>query len=186
MSSSKLKMNLIAAQCRGGGIGRDNAVPWNIKSEYAHFARMTRSLRDANKQNVVLMGRRTWDSIGAKPLKGRLNVVLSRTPQPHKEGSLWATSLQEAIALLHQTPYVDTVETIWVVGGENIYREAMAHPMCNRIYLTQIDTYVECDTFFPRVDDTLFELVTDPQAPQGKQIEDGVSWECHVWQKRRM
>ena len=52
--------------------------------------------------------------------------------------------------------------------------------------LFQIDTYVECDTFFPRVDDTLFELVTDPQAPQGKQIEDGVSWECHVWQKRRM
>jgi len=82
-------MNLIAAQCRGGGIGKDNALPWNIKSEYAHFLRMTRSVRDASKRNVVLMGRRTWDSIGGKPLKDRLNVILSRNPQPEQEGVLW-------------------------------------------------------------------------------------------------
>jgi len=185
MSCSRWQMNLIAAQCRGGGIGKDNALPWNIPSEYAHFARMTRALKDASKRNVVLMGRKTWDSIGGKPLKGRLNVVLSRNPQPNQEGVMWASSLEEAVTLLREPPLLDSIETVWICGGENVYREAMDRPECHRIYLTQIDADVDCDTFFPSMDESRFELVSDPRAPQGKQSENGFDWECHVWQKRR-
>jgi len=183
--ASKPKMSLIAAQCKSGGIGKDGDLPWKLKREYAHFKKMTSFVAKDGNRNAVVMGRKTWESIGAKPLKGRLNVILTRTPpQGEQDDVVRASSLDDALALLHQPPYVENLETIWICGGENIYREAIAHPSCHRVYLTQIDADYECDTFFPTVDKSIFELVTDTQAPQGKQTENGINWECHVWQRR--
>jgi len=179
------KMNLIAAQCIGGGIGKEGTIPWNLKREYAHFRIMTRSVKEASKRNAVIMGRKTWESIGAKPLKGRLNVILSRTLIQCPDDCLLAPSLDEALSLLLSPPHVDALETIWILGGENIYRESLAHPLCHRVYLTKIDAHFDCDTFFPSVDESLFDLVADSEAPQGPQTENGLVWECQVWQKRQ-
>jgi len=180
------KLNLIAAQCIGGGIGKNNAVPWNLKREYAHFARMTRAVEDESKQNVVLMGRRTWESIGSKPLKGRINAIVSSTMSVCPDGCVLASSIDEALSRLSQPPYLDLVETVWVVGGVGIYREAISHPRCFRIYLTQIEAEIECDTFFPSFDESDFEAVVDSRAPSGPQVEDEIQWECRVLQKKRI
>jgi len=178
-------MNLIAAQCIGGGIGKNNDLPWSLKSEYAHFVRMTRAVEDDSKKNAVLMGRRTWESIGSKPLKGRINAIVSSTMTSCPDDCILASTMDEALNRLSQPPFVDAVETVWVVGGVGIYGEAIKHPRCHRIYLTQIDASFDCDTFFPSFDESLFEVVTDSKAPQGRQVEDGIPWECRVWQNKK-
>merc|ERR1719334_209495 len=85
------------------------------------------------------------------------------------EGCLLASTIDEALDRFSQPPFQDLVETVWVVGGVGIYREAMSHPRCFRIYLTQIDAEISCDTFFPSFDESHFEIVTDEKAPQGLQ-----------------
>lgn len=178
-------LNVIAAQCIGGGIGKNNALPWSLKSEYAHFLRMTRAVQDESKKNLVLMGRKTWESIGSQPLKGRINAIVSRTMTSCPEDCLLATSIDEALDRLSQPPFKDIVETVWVCGGVGIYREAISHPRCFRIYLTQVKAKFECDTFFPSFDETLFDVVTDPKAPQGIQVDNEISWECRVLENRK-
>lgn len=79
-----LPMNIIVAVDTNLGIGKDNQLPWHLPQEYAHFVRQTTQVRDKGKRNAVLMGRRCWESIPAKfrPLRDRLNCVLSRTMEP--------------------------------------------------------------------------------------------------------
>ncbi|MFH4974016.1 hypothetical protein AB6A40_000725 [Gnathostoma spinigerum] len=76
-----MRMNIIVALDSVNGIGKDGTLPWNLPRDVAHFNSMTTKTSDPNKRNAVLMGRKVWESIPAKwrPLKGRFNVVLSKT-----------------------------------------------------------------------------------------------------------
>ena len=94
------------------------------------------------------MGRRTWESLPERfrPLPGRVNLVMSRDPGYAAEG---ATVVGDLDAALLATP--DDAE-LWVVGGGEIYRLALAHPQCGRILITEIDADLGCDVFFPSRD----------------------------------
>ena len=73
LESTKVQVKLIVAVCQGNGIGKDNQLPWRLKSELAHFAKLTKSTVDFSKRNAVIMGRKTWESLPARvrPLKHR-------------------------------------------------------------------------------------------------------------------
>lgn len=128
-------IELIAAASRNGVIGADNRLLWRIPEDFAHFKRTTMGA-------PVVMGRRTWESIG-RALPGRLNIVISRRAPVLPEGVLAARSLEEALALAAGSP------RIFVIGGGEIYRQAM--PFADRIWLTRIDADFEGDAYFPTI-----------------------------------
>jgi dihydrofolate reductase len=125
--------SLIVARARNGTIGKDNGMPWHLPADLAHFKRTTLGC-------PVIMGRRTWESIG-RALPGRRNIVVSRTPGFHAPGAEVVASLADAWRA------VAGAEEAFVIGGAQLYEEALA--AADRIYLTDIAGEVAGDTFFP-------------------------------------
>jgi dihydrofolate reductase len=130
------------------GLGRENRIPWNSRKDLAHFRRTTMGTKDPAKRNMVLMGRRTWESLGAIPLPGRLNVVLSTSPKPSNEEVIWCSSFHAALEMAEQRA---DIETVWVIGGTRVYEEAFLNGRLKEVYLTLVHAIIECDTFFPNM-----------------------------------
>ncbi|QCT19832.1 type 3 dihydrofolate reductase [Jejubacter calystegiae] len=125
-------ISLIAALAADRVIGMENAMPWSLPADLAWFKRNT-------LDKPVVMGRRTWESIG-RPLPGRLNIVISRNPGDDARVT-WVSTPEEAIAACGEAP------EIMVIGGGKIYQHFL--PQAQRLYLTHIDAEVEGDTHFP-------------------------------------
>jgi dihydrofolate reductase len=124
---------LIFAVARNGVIGRGGQLPWRIPEDLAHFKRTTMG-------HAILMGRKTWEET-RRPLPGRRNVIITRTPGFEAPGCEVVASLEEAIALARTTDPLP-----FVIGGAEIFRLAL--PLATVIHLTEIDRDVEGDTFF--------------------------------------
>ena len=121
---------------RNGVIGRDNALPWRLPQDLKHFKAVTMG-------KPVLMGRRTFDSIG-RPLPGRLNLVLTRDPGWQKDGAVSVHSMAEAFAKAGNAPELAGI------GGAGIFKLLL--PMARRIYLTRVQADIAGDTVFPPLD----------------------------------
>jgi dihydrofolate reductase len=148
--------DIVVAADQGWGIGRDNALPWpTLKGDLAHFKSLTGDA-PAGKRNAVIMGRRTWESkeVGSRPLPRRLNIVVSRGYLELPDGVLAARSLTEA---LYKAGRQDDVDRVLVVGGAQLYRDALEHPRLRFVYLTRIAQTFECETHIPSLD----QLVRD-------------------------
>jgi dihydrofolate reductase len=127
-------ITLIAARARNGAIGKDNQIPWHIPEDLALFKRETLG-------GAIIMGRKTWESLPFKPLKDRLNIVVSRDPSIYENT---VETVEDAIALAGSKGYF----RIYGIGGQGIY-EAML-PMAHRLLITEVETVVEdADAFFP-------------------------------------
>jgi len=150
----------------------------------AHFKKVTLAA-PKGKMNVVIMGRKTWESIPEKfkPLSDRINVVLSRKASephfasPYPADVLIASSLEDALQKLGLR---DDVAEIFAIGGESVYKEALAMPACNRIFLTRIARDIECDAFFPTFDDKLFKVSYLSKTSSNK---DGLSYDFLVYER---
>lgn len=143
---------LIAAADEANGIGKDGRLPWRLPSEMAFFTRITTEAA-AGKQNMVIMGSRTWASIPTKrqPLPDRFNVVLSRQPAFVAQGAQVAASLETAYRLAHQN---ETIDKIFVIGGVQAYTEALTQSTTDGVYLTRVSGTFACDTFLPVIPET--------------------------------
>lgn len=144
------KFDIVVACDQGRGIGRDNTLPWRISTDLKYFKELTSTSPYAaeGRKNAVIMGRKTWESIpsGFRPLKDRYNLVLTRNPQyALPQGVLKAPSLDEALKLLARGP----VDRVFIIGGAEIYRQALIHEKCGLLYLTEVRARFDCDTFFP-------------------------------------
>ncbi len=169
------KVYIIAAVDAKGGIGRGGALPWRLKKEMRHFTETTRRTSDPRKQNMVVMGRTTWESVPEKyrPLPGRRNVVLTRQRPYHAPGAIISDSLDEALGYAD-----DSIENIFIIGGAQVYSEALKHPALDGIYLTKIKKDFDCDTFFPPLDFGWLEQSL------GADEEDGIIFEYKFFSKR--
>jgi dihydrofolate reductase len=145
-----VKLALVAAVARGGVIGRAGTIPWRLPEDMARFRALTRG-------HPVVMGRKTWDTLPARfrPLPGRRNVVVTRNPGWSGEGAERAASLEDALRL------VDGAERVFVIGGGELYAEAL--PLADELLLTEIDVDVEGDTAFPSWNRAEFEEATREQ-----------------------
>lgn len=132
-----MKLNLIFARARNGVIGNNNALPWHLPEDMAHFKRSTMGC-------PVIMGRKTWDSLPTRfqPLPGRLNVVVTRQPDWQADGAVVANSLEAACAAC------PSESTAWVIGGAELYAQALA--LASTAVVTEIDADYEGDAFAPR------------------------------------
>jgi len=182
-----LELTLVVAATRQMGIGKGGTLPWTgLRNEMAYFARVTKRVSTANDspsspamQNVVIMGRKTWESIPPKfrPLKDRLNIVISRshpdTPPPPPSSGHEHTAPPEAIKLgsleavvkylrkaSQSCPPSSSSPTspqplgggkVFIMGGGEIYAAALQLKEARRVLLTSVLTDFECDTFFPDI-----------------------------------
>lgn len=138
------------------GIGKAQGLPWpRLRGDLAHFRKVTQGTRTEGAHNAIVMGRKTWESkeVGGKPLKGRVNIVLSRGIVTVPEGVHLAHTLDEALE-------VSGVENIFVVGGAGVFVEAFAHPQLRHVYLTRVLDRFGCDVVMPDLDARGF--VRDP------------------------
>ncbi|KAI2639555.1 dihydrofolate reductase-like domain-containing protein [Hypomontagnella submonticulosa] len=220
------ELTVIVAATRNMGIGRAGTLPWTgLKKEMAYFARITKrlpqtssssssssaapsSLSAASTMNAVIMGRKTWDSIPPKfrPLKGRLNVVISRShpnPSPEEqqreaqvdEGPVRVGSLEQALAYLQ---VASGVGRTFVIGGAQIYGASLQHREVKRVLLTRVlSPDFECDTFFPlklqegeesetgwaRRSKEELDAWTGETVLAGEQEENGTKYEFEMWER---
>ncbi len=135
-----MKLSLIAAMAQNGVIGRGNQLPWRLPADLKHFKTVTMG-------KPVIMGRKTWESIG-RPLPGRTNIVVTRNPYFLASNCLVAHSIEEALEIAHD----NGEEEVFILGGGEIYAQSM--PYWDRLYITEIDLETEGDVFFPEWDES--------------------------------
>lgn len=134
-------VDMIVACASNRVIGADNRLLWRIPEDFAHFKRVTMG-------HAVIMGRKTWESIG-RPLPGRKNVVITRQTGYQAEGADVVSSLDAALDMLKDQ------ELVFVIGGGEIYRQAM--PKADHIWVTVVGQNFEGDTTFPEIDPLLWK-----------------------------
>ena len=171
-----IKFKLIAAVCSDGGMGYKGRLPWpHCKADMAHFAKRTTGAGN----NAVIMGKKTWDSIPARPLRNRANLILSsqppetratqqppetpapqqtpETPAPQQTPATqqpraehWFRTMPDLFAHLEAAEY----DEVWIIGGARIYEQFLAMHATGEIHIdemcvTTMEGQFECDTFFP-------------------------------------
>jgi len=136
MSAQAPRVNLVVAWAHGRVIGRDGTLPWHLPEDLKHFRALTMG-------HSIVMGRKTWDSIG-RALPGRRSIVVTRNPGWSAAGCEVARSLEQALALCAGEPEV------FVIGGAQLFEQAL--PQARRLFLTRIDAAFEGDVHFPKID----------------------------------
>lgn len=155
-----LDIRLIYSQDFSGGIGNRNEIPWHIKKDMQHF-------KEKTENSVVVMGRRTWESLPEKfrPLPNRTNVVVSSTLKkknlPSGVKLISVSDIHKSLQLM----YLDTGMTIWIIGGERLYKEML--PYASVIERTLVYGMYHCDTFAPTLDMNQWRVIKKEKLVEG-------------------
>jgi dihydrofolate reductase len=142
--AQNLMIGLIVAYDKNRVIGNKGRIPWRIKGEQLRFKNLTTG-------NVVVMGRRSYEEIG-RPLPNRLTIVVSSTKCFDEENVITVKSIEEAIEKAEG-------RDVFISGGARIYEEAL--PLCDKLFITEVDGEFEGDTFFPEFDEQKYEKTID-------------------------
>ena len=157
-------LTLIVAYSTNRAIGRDNALPWKLPGDLAHFKRSTLG-------HPIIMGRKTWDSLG-RPLPGRSNIVISRNPGFEAAGAVVVPSLEAAVAACGD------IDQAYVIGGAQIYAQAL--PLARRVLATEVHAEVEGDAFFP----LLPAFQWQETAREGQPAENGYEYDFVTYERQ--
>ncbi len=189
-----MSIALVVAADSRGGIAKDGDLPWHLPGDLGHFKRVTTATRDVSKRNAVIMGRKTWETIPQKyrPLSHRYNIVVSRQPEYSlPEGVLLAAGLPQAIEKAQKPPRVHSkesgtdvptpvsVESVFIVGGAQIYSQSIEMAVCTKIYYTRIHKDFDCDVFFPS-----FESRFALNHIMGHHVDGETRYQVEVWDRK--
>lgn len=161
-----MKLKAIVAIDQNRGIGKDGDLLFKIKADMQHFVEQTGT-------DPVIMRRGTFESFGSRPLKNRMNIVISRQNDYDGNGAQVVETLQNAIDL------IDEYDVAWIIGGAGLYKEAL--PLTDEIVLTQIFAEKEADTFFPEFKDQ-FELID--QKPRVEANDEHPAYQFQIWKRK--
>lgn len=154
-------IQLVVAYSDNRVIGKDNALPWRLPSDLAHFKRVTLG-------QPIIMGRKTWESLG-RPLPGRPNLVISNNAAFSAEGAQVFTSLEAALDACQEATRV------CIIGGEQIFRLAL--PAAHEIIATEVHADIPGDTWFPPLEADLWvETQRQPQPAENGLDYDFVTY----------
>ncbi|MBO7235696.1 MAG: dihydrofolate reductase [Alistipes sp.] len=156
-------VSIIVAIAQNGTIGDKNSLLWHIKEDMRFF-------RTTTSGHAVIMGRKTFESLGSKPLPKRKNIVITRAERDF-EGAFTAHSLQEAIAM------AEGDEEIFIIGGAQIYTEALS--VADRMYITRVERDYEGDTSFPEIDYSKWQLVSEERYERGEEFDAPFAFLCY-------
>jgi dihydrofolate reductase / thymidylate synthase len=154
--------DIICATDKNGGIGKHNTIPWSLPNEFKYF-------KNTTLHSYIIMGHNTWKSLPNKPLSQRINIIISSTntleiDQTHyiikyssekifccQQNIIYVfKSFDEALSCI-KISECDNMKNTFVIGGSQLYNEAITHSDCDKIYLTKIYNNFDCDTFFPDI-----------------------------------
>lgn len=162
-----MRISLLAAASRNDVIGVRNTLPWHLPADLKYLKRLTHG-------HAVVMGRKTWDSVG-RPLPGRLNVVVTRSNDfTPPDGVIVEHSIDSALGRSYEC------DELFILGGSEIYRQTIDR--ADRIYLTRIDAEFEGDAFFPPIDETKWVLASR-EAHEADE-KNNYAYAFEVWEKR--
>lgn len=164
-----MTISLVVAAAENDVIGREGGLPWNLSSDLKHFKRITKGHR-------VIMGRRTWVSIG-RPLPKRINVVVTRDRSLSPVGCLVSHSLEEALAVAMAAGDRE----VFVIGGAELYVQAIGN--ADRIYLTRVEAKIDGDVRFPVLDEALWTCVETK--PQQAGPRDDHAFRFEIWERKK-
>ncbi|XP_064417428.1 zgc:153031 isoform X1 [Latimeria chalumnae] len=160
---------------------------FQCRNEFNYFIDKITSITTAGKKNLLVSGRKSYEPFpkSCMPLPNCYIAVLSRTLNSvPKHAHYLCRDLPSAIKLASTPPLSKEIETIWIIGGVETYIEAMKHPWCELLYLTEIMAEFDCDTFFPEFDRKVYKLVDEfPGVPTGIQEEEGIKYKFHVFKR---
>jgi dihydrofolate reductase len=133
-------MEIVVAMTSNHVIGQNGDMPWHLPADLVHFKELTSG-------HAIIMGRRTWESIG-KPLSNRLNIVVTRQEDYVAEDVTVVHSLEDGIVAAG-------TQRIFLVGGGEMYKEAL--PIASKMHITRIDALIDGDTKFPEIDESIWQ-----------------------------
>ena len=147
-----IPFSIIVAIDKNKGIGNKGQLPWHLPADLTHFKNITTKTSGSDKKNVVIMGRKTWESLPERfrPLPGRINVVLSRKNSlVLPQGVYCANDFDLLEKLLKSKHLAGTWDAVFIIGGEQVFRSAIIQESCQKLYITHLHQAYTCDTFFP-------------------------------------
>jgi len=153
-----VSVSIIVAMAKNRVIGNKGQLPWHLPSDLRRFKQLTMG-------HTLLMGRRTFESIGTA-LPGRQTIVLSRDPEYRADGCVMASNIETALQLVSPT------EELFICGGADIYRQTL--PFADKIYLTELDVEIAGDRYFPELSAEEFEII------QTEQVKDKFNYQFSV------
>ncbi|WP_449430697.1 dihydrofolate reductase [Pseudomonas putida] len=169
--TTSLPLSLIAALAENRVIGIDNSMPWHLPGDFKYFKATTLG-------KPIIMGRKTWDSLG-RPLPGRLNLVVSRQPGLELAGAEVFSSLEAALVRAEQWAREQGIGELMLIGGAQLYGQALEKGLVSRMYLTRVELSPEGDAWFPQFDKTQWRLESSDPQREG----DGPAYHFEVWNK---
>ncbi|WP_220803897.1 dihydrofolate reductase [Pseudomonas sp. NCCP-436] len=167
---TNLSLCLIAALAQNRVIGRDNQLPWRLPADLKHFKAMTLG-------KPVIMGRKTWDSLG-RPLPGRLNLVVSRQAGLCLEGAEVFASLEAAIERAEAWARQQGVDELMLIGGAQLYEQSLEQ--ASRLYLTRVELEPEGDAWFPLFDEEQWQRSAEEAHPAEGEAP---AYRFEIWQR---
>ncbi|XP_037539361.1 zgc:153031 [Nematolebias whitei] len=180
-------VRVIAAIGNNMGIGKDGTLPWSLPSESQYFLNTISRVSRPGNMNLMIWGRLCWNSQPENmlPLSNSLHVVLSKTLSTvPDQAHFLCQDFESAVRLAAEPPLAGIIETIWVLGGTQVYEDALNHPWCDLLYLTDVMADFDCDVFFPEFDRKLFKLQDRfPDVPSEIQEENGIKFKFEVFKK---
>jgi dihydrofolate reductase len=159
-------MELIVAITENNVIGNGGDMPWHLPVDLARFKKITTG-------NTIVMGRRTWDSIG-RALPDRLNVVLTRQKDFVAEGAVVIRGFEE----LH---HLETTGIVFIIGGGELYKQSLQ--FVDKLHVTQIHTTIDGDTFFPQINEAMWQCVETEHCPKNDRNPFDVTFQTWVKSK---
>ena len=155
MSYANIQVAQIAAISRNRCIGKGNDLPWHISADLQHFKKMTTANNDSDIKGIVIMGRKTFESMGSRPLPKRVSFIITsqvnyadQKDLVGKDNAYVVHNLDDALTQAAQLAKDIALETIWVIGGEKVFSDAMRYT--DRIELTHVATDIsDGDAFYP-------------------------------------
>lgn len=156
----KHPISIVVAFAQNGVIGRDGDMPWKLSTDLKRFKAITLG-------NPVVVGRKTLESFGGKPLPGRPHVVVTRNADFAVEGAETAPSLTQALKQADEIASETGAREVAVIGGGEIYRQAI--DLADILYITHVEAEIaDGDTFFPAIDPAVFEKGEELFVPAGE------------------
>jgi dihydrofolate reductase len=137
-------LSIIVAVAKNHAIGKDNQLLWHISEDLKRFKRITES-------HKIIMGRNTLLSLPKWPLPKRTSIVITDNPEESFEGCITVNSIHDAVA------HCNAGEECFVIGGASVYRQLM--PLADKLYITRVNKDFDADTFFPEVDENIWQLI---------------------------
>ena len=163
-----MNITLVVAASENNAIGLNNQLLWHLPKDMRFFKNTTWGM-------PILMGRKTFESMGSKPLNGRLNIIITRNKNWVSEDVTVVHTMEEAIALATKFSYNELL----VIGGGEIYE--MALPQAQKIWLTRVHTTIEGDVYFPTLNAD-WELVSSTQNAADEKHKFSFDFEC--WKRK--